>query len=186
MHPGDRLLLVTDGYLDRNASGVDIEGILVASAERHPRQLVQELANNVLKATGGNLRDDATVVCIDWYGPGGTRDATGGPAEPARPRRSPASVPLRCVRPHALARSGHATTLRTGHDLMAVMQVLAPRRDALTIRRALYSDLAVALVRIVEGGRGSTRTASARERLVGADARSWRVTRRSGTRGRGS
>jgi len=78
LSPGDRLLLVTDGYLDRSASRVDIEGILVASADRHPRQVVQELAHNVLKATGGNLRDDATVVCIDWYGPGATRDATGG------------------------------------------------------------------------------------------------------------
>jgi serine phosphatase RsbU (regulator of sigma subunit) len=78
LHPGDRLLLVTDGYLDRSASRVDIEGVLLASADRHPRQVVQELAQNVLAATGGNLDDDATVVCIDWYGPGGTRDATGG------------------------------------------------------------------------------------------------------------
>jgi serine phosphatase RsbU (regulator of sigma subunit) len=78
LHPGDRLLLVTDGYLDRSASRVDIEGILAASADRHPRQVVQELAHNVLKATKGELRDDATVVCIDWYGSAGRRDATGG------------------------------------------------------------------------------------------------------------
>jgi hypothetical protein len=39
---------------------------------------VRELADNVLHVTGGNLQDDATVLCIDWYGPQGERDATGG------------------------------------------------------------------------------------------------------------
>ena len=51
---------------------------LEATADRHPRQIVQELASNVLDATGGKLRDDATAVCIDWYGPAGIRHATGG------------------------------------------------------------------------------------------------------------
>jgi serine phosphatase RsbU (regulator of sigma subunit) len=78
LQPGDRLLLVTDGYLERGATNLDIEQILEATARRHPRQIVQELARNVLQATGGRLRDDATAVCIDWYGPTGTRRATGG------------------------------------------------------------------------------------------------------------
>jgi len=78
LEPGDRLLLVTDGYLERRAARVDIEGILTGSSERHPRQVVQELASNVLQATGGRLRDDATTLCIDWYGSHGRRDATGG------------------------------------------------------------------------------------------------------------
>lgn len=78
LQPGDRLLLVTDGYLERNAVRVDISGILGAHAGRHPRQVVQELAQNVLAATDRNLRDDATAVCIDWYGPAGLRDAVGG------------------------------------------------------------------------------------------------------------
>jgi serine phosphatase RsbU (regulator of sigma subunit) len=82
LQPGDRLLLVTDGYLERSVK-IDIEGILAGSAERHPRQVVQELARNVLNATGGQLQDDATTLCIDWYGPAGQRDATGG-ASPAR------------------------------------------------------------------------------------------------------
>lgn len=76
--PGDRILLVTDGYLERNAVHVDIEGTLAATVDRHPRQIVQELAGSVLHASGGNLRDDATVLCFDWYGPTATRDATGG------------------------------------------------------------------------------------------------------------
>jgi serine phosphatase RsbU (regulator of sigma subunit) len=78
LKPGDRVLLITDGYLERNAVHVDIEGTLAATVDRHPRQIVQELAGTVLDATKGNLRDDATVLCFDWHGPAGIRDAIGG------------------------------------------------------------------------------------------------------------
>lgn len=78
LQPGDRLLLVTDGYLERGASNLDIEQVLEDTIERHPRQIVNELAQNVLRATGGKLRDDATALCIDWYGPSDARHATGG------------------------------------------------------------------------------------------------------------
>jgi serine phosphatase RsbU (regulator of sigma subunit) len=78
LEPGDRLLLLTDGYLERNAVRLDVERILAETVDRHPRQIVQELAHRVLEATGGKLRDDATAVCIDWLGPSGSRDATGG------------------------------------------------------------------------------------------------------------
>ena len=81
LQPGDRILLITDGYLERNAVRVDLEGTLMATADRHPRQIVQELAGSVLDATGGNLRDDATVLCFDWYGSTGARDATGGASQ---------------------------------------------------------------------------------------------------------
>lgn len=100
--PGDRLLVITDGYLDRDARRVDVEAILASTTDRHPRQVVQELARRLLEVTGGELRDDATSLCIDWYGPTGVRSATGG-ASPARatnePDRSrweeePASAPM--------------------------------------------------------------------------------------------
>jgi hypothetical protein len=52
--------------------------ILAATADRHSRQIVQELAYKVLEATEGSLRDDATTVCLDWLGADGSRDATGG------------------------------------------------------------------------------------------------------------
>ena len=78
LEPGDRLLLVTDGFLERKAVRLDIAQILVTTVDRHPRQIVRELAERVLQVTGGNLRDDATVLCIDWYGSAGERDATGG------------------------------------------------------------------------------------------------------------
>ena len=78
LEPGDRLLLVTDGYLERGAANVDLRKILQATSNRHPRQVVQELASNLLDATGGELHDDATTMCLDWYGPAGRRDAAGG------------------------------------------------------------------------------------------------------------
>ena len=78
LEPGDRLLLVTDGFLERNPLGAAVANIMAASAERHPREVVRELAENVLEATGHDLRDDATALCIDWFGATGERAATGG------------------------------------------------------------------------------------------------------------
>jgi serine phosphatase RsbU (regulator of sigma subunit) len=69
LEPGDRLLLVTDGVLDRNSAHQDVPATLANSAGMHARELVHELGDVVLRATGGNLRDDATVLCLDWRGP---------------------------------------------------------------------------------------------------------------------
>lgn len=78
---GDRLLIITDGYLERDARRVDLEAILAATPDRHPRQVVQELARNLLNVTGGHLQDDATALCLDWYGKTGIRQATGGASQ---------------------------------------------------------------------------------------------------------
>jgi len=43
LRPGDRLVFLTDGMLDRNASAVDIEATLIAGAKMHPREAVQDL-----------------------------------------------------------------------------------------------------------------------------------------------
>ncbi len=79
--PGDRLLVITDGYLDRAAGRLDIEQVMRATPERHPRQVVQELARRLLEVTGGDLYDDATALCLDWYGEGGVRAAAGGASQ---------------------------------------------------------------------------------------------------------
>jgi hypothetical protein len=34
----------------------------------HPREAVQHLIKAVLEGTAGQLRDDATVMCLDWHG----------------------------------------------------------------------------------------------------------------------
>ncbi|MEW6477584.1 MAG: PP2C family protein-serine/threonine phosphatase [Actinomycetota bacterium] len=77
LEPGDRLLILTDGFLERNAK-LAITDILEHSTDRHPREVVRELTRDLLAATGGDLHDDATVLCIDWYGRRGDRNATAG------------------------------------------------------------------------------------------------------------
>ena len=45
----------------------------------HPREAVQHLTQAVLQASGGQLGDDATALCLDWHGgPPRDRDATSG------------------------------------------------------------------------------------------------------------
>jgi serine phosphatase RsbU (regulator of sigma subunit) len=68
LEPGDRIILLTDGMQERNAVNLDVAAALAGSADLHPREVVHELGAAVLKATGGDLRDDATMVCLDWYG----------------------------------------------------------------------------------------------------------------------
>lgn len=87
--PGDRLVFVTDGVLERNAATADVLELVATTRELHPREVVQEINRAVLRAVDGTLRDDATVLCLDWHG-GGERDrrAVGGAndvgASPAR------------------------------------------------------------------------------------------------------
>lgn len=68
LEPGDRLVFLTDGMQERNAATLDVAAALAASTDLHPREVVHELGAAVLHATGGDLRDDATMVCLDWYG----------------------------------------------------------------------------------------------------------------------
>ncbi len=79
LEAGDRLVFLTDGMLERNATAVDVFSILTASRELHAREAVQDLTRAVVAACGGELRDDATVLCLDWHGgPQRERDASAG------------------------------------------------------------------------------------------------------------
>jgi serine phosphatase RsbU (regulator of sigma subunit) len=76
---GDRLVFLTDGMLERNAAQVDVAGLLADCASMHARETVQELTRAVVAACGGELRDDATILCFDWHGgPPRDRDAHAG------------------------------------------------------------------------------------------------------------
>ena len=89
LEPGDRIVFLTDGMLERNAVAVDLPAAIAETRALHPREAVRALADRVLDATGNALTDDATVLCLDWHGEHGRdRDSTHG-AEQGR-----ASQPL--------------------------------------------------------------------------------------------
>jgi len=89
LQPGDRVVFVTDGMLERNAVGVDLSAAIRATRALHPRDAVRSLADRVLEATGHELSDDATVLCLDWHGGHGRDRSSVHGAEPLR-----ASAPL--------------------------------------------------------------------------------------------
>ena len=68
LQAGDRLMFLTDGMLERNAASVDIRTLMVEGAHMHPREAVQHVVLALLEAADGELRDDATAMCVDWHG----------------------------------------------------------------------------------------------------------------------
>jgi serine phosphatase RsbU (regulator of sigma subunit) len=69
MRPGDRLLMVSDGVMREGSgrAGLGIE-CLIEAALRSQRttaaDTVRKIHTAVLEATGGELDDDATAVCL--------------------------------------------------------------------------------------------------------------------------
>ena len=77
-----RRVLVTDGILERNAAQLDVAATLSQTRDLHPREVVHELGAAVLRATDGDLRDDATVVVLESYGgPPRRRESTRGASQ---------------------------------------------------------------------------------------------------------
>lgn len=68
LRPNDRLWFITDGVLERDASNLNLRTLVLESAEMHPREAVQHVVLALLRATDGRLKDDATAMCVDWYG----------------------------------------------------------------------------------------------------------------------
>ena len=66
--PGDRVVFLTDGLVERNGPDIDIQALVAQGAEMHPREAVQHLIRAVVKGAEGHLKDDATVMCLDWHG----------------------------------------------------------------------------------------------------------------------
>lgn len=75
LEPGDRLVLVTDGLFERNPADIDIPDLIAKSSHLYPREVVQRLTRTVARAAGGDMRDDATALCLDWYGGNSVRHA---------------------------------------------------------------------------------------------------------------
>lgn len=86
LEPGDRLLLVTDGMLERNAAGLDLLAEARQTRPMHPREASRRLADLVLQETGQDLADDATLLVLDWRGDHGRDRTTVGGADAGRQR----------------------------------------------------------------------------------------------------
>jgi serine phosphatase RsbU (regulator of sigma subunit) len=81
---GDRLVLVTDGMVERRAAALNLTARLAELAALHPREVVRSLADAVLEVAGPALSDDATLLVLDWYGDHGSNRSTTGGADPDR------------------------------------------------------------------------------------------------------
>ena len=69
LEPGDRVVLLTDGMFERAAADAEVAQVLAGLGAQHPREVGQTLTRAVLEVTDGAVRDDATVMVLDWYGP---------------------------------------------------------------------------------------------------------------------
>jgi serine phosphatase RsbU (regulator of sigma subunit) len=65
---GDRVVVVTDGMLERAAAGVDLATHIRHTGQLHPREATRALADLVIAASGGVLADDAALLVLDWHG----------------------------------------------------------------------------------------------------------------------
>ncbi|MFD8766119.1 PP2C family protein-serine/threonine phosphatase [Streptomyces mirabilis] len=98
LRPGDRLVMLTDGMLERNAHRLDLSDRIVRTRALHPREAARTLITAVLDANHGHLQDDATVMCLDWHGVGHSRrDADTGAdlADASAPSRTQRAAPGR-------------------------------------------------------------------------------------------
>jgi serine phosphatase RsbU (regulator of sigma subunit) len=68
LQPGDRLVMVTDGMLERGAAALDLATRVQDLAGLHPREVVRVLADLVLDVAGPTLPDDACLLVLDWHG----------------------------------------------------------------------------------------------------------------------
>jgi hypothetical protein len=76
LEPGDALLLYTDGVTEARVGGGELFGLdrltdlleREAASETPPEELLRRLIRGVLDYQGGELRDDATLLLVQWTG----------------------------------------------------------------------------------------------------------------------
>ena len=56
LEPGDRLMFLTDGMLERNVASVDLEALLTEGAGIHSREAVQHLVQTIREAARLRVR----------------------------------------------------------------------------------------------------------------------------------
>ncbi|MEU2740777.1 PP2C family protein-serine/threonine phosphatase [Streptomyces sp. NPDC007095] len=66
LHPGDRLVLLTDGMLEPHGTDFGLRNLIEQTGDWHPRDAVRVFTEAVLETTDHDPRDDATVLCLDW------------------------------------------------------------------------------------------------------------------------
>jgi AcrR family transcriptional regulator len=91
LEPGDRLVMVSNGVVGagKGKAGLGIDGLIEAalrSERATAADTVRKLQTAVLEASGGELEDDATMVCLSVDVPALNR-ATGPPRPWPPPRR---------------------------------------------------------------------------------------------------
>ncbi|WP_231925091.1 PP2C family protein-serine/threonine phosphatase [Micromonospora purpureochromogenes] len=84
LRPDDRLILLTDGMLERGAAGLDLPARLPGLTDLHPREVVRVLGDAILDVAGPTLPDDACMLVLDWHGDHGDNRSTTAGADPHR------------------------------------------------------------------------------------------------------
>ncbi|MCM0673445.1 serine/threonine-protein phosphatase [Micromonospora phytophila] len=84
LRPGDRLILLTDGMLERGAARLDLPTRMPGLTDLHPREVVRRLGDAILDVAGPTLPDDACMLVLDWHGDHGDNRSTTGGADPQR------------------------------------------------------------------------------------------------------
>jgi phosphoserine phosphatase RsbU/P len=78
LEPDDVVLLYTDGVTEARTAGGELFGLdrladlleREAASGRTAEELLRRLARSVLDHQAGDLRDDATMLLVQWTGPG--------------------------------------------------------------------------------------------------------------------